>query len=189
MFILEEIIGAIYDSYETLPGGREPIGRDESRRPFMGNLDVAAHGAPPRVVWTLTNGSFGDSKLNGGPEGAHYQALATFAISIWQKDLETCWAVMVDLLAAMRSTVYGPNLGAQNFIATTEREGRHDHDGELLVLTVVLSVPIPIVGTVPETQVELASHESNISLGNEAAVLDDSYVEIETVVIDGPPED
>jgi hypothetical protein len=189
MFVLEQIISDIYDAYEALPGGREPIGRSLDGRPLMGNLDVAAHGAPPRVVWTLTQGSYGDAKIIGGPEGAHYQALATYAISIWQKDLETCWAVMVDLLAAMRSTVYGPNLGAQNFIATTEREGRHDQDGELLILTVVLSVPIPIVGTVPEDQVELASHESNIKLGNEAAVLDDSYVEIETVVIDGPPED
>jgi hypothetical protein len=189
MFILEQIISEIYDAYQVLPGGRDPIGRDESGRPLMGNLDTNSNGAYPRVVWTLTQGTFGDSRLIGGPDGASHSALATYAIAIWQKDLETCWTVMVDLLAAMRNTVFGPNLGAQNFIAPTETEGRHEHSGELLILTVTLSVPIPLGGTVKVDEATLESHESTISLGNEAAVLDDSYVEIETVVVTGPPED
>jgi hypothetical protein len=105
MFVLEAIISEIYDAYEALPKGRTPIGRGPDGRPLMGNLDAASNGDVPRVVWTLTQGSFGDSRLIGGPDGAQYTALATFAVSIWQEDLETCWNVMVDLLAATRSSV------------------------------------------------------------------------------------
>jgi hypothetical protein len=53
----------------------------------------------------------------------------------------------------------------------------------------VLSVPIPLIGTVKLDEATLESHESNVSLGNESALLDDNYVAIETVVVTGPPED
>lgn len=64
---------------------------------------------------------------------------------------------MVDLLAAIRLTVYGPNMGPQNFQCPTEIEGRHQDRGEVIVLDVVLSVPIPRDGTVPIEEVAITT--------------------------------
>ncbi len=187
MWILEQIISEICDAYEALPGGREPLPRTEDDRPLLGNLEKFENKGY-RVVWTLTAGSFGAATKVGGTDGAIYQAIATFQVWIWQRDLETAWDMMVDLLAAIRATAYGPNMGPQNFLAPTETEGRHAHDGELLTLSVNIAVPIPGEGSIPVTTVELQSHESNISMGAESAVLDETYVAIETVEVTGPPE-
>lgn len=187
-FILESIIEEIYVAYENLPTGRDPLPRNSEGKPMLGNLEKYRN-AHHRVVWTLTGGDFNAPTKIGGPDAAAYQAGCKFLVWIWQKDLETCWTVMVDLLAAMRSTIFGPNLGPQTFLAPTETEGRDIHDGEVFVLTVNLSVPIPLEGSVRVTEVALTSHQSTITTGNESAVIDDSYVAIETVVIAGPPED
>lgn len=186
MWILEQIITEICEEYTQLNGGREPITGVDGR-PLLGNLEKYKN-AGHRVVWTLTGGSFGAATKIGGPEGSSYLAVATFQVWIWQADLETCWTVMVDLLAAIRRTVYGPNMGALSFRAPTEEEGRHSQSGELLTFSVNLAVPIPLAGSVPEEQVTLETHQSSISIGSESAVLDETYVAIETEEITGPPE-
>jgi hypothetical protein len=172
-WILESIIGEIYEAYRLLPGGRESLPVDEQGKPLLGNIEKARNADAPRVIWVLQGGNFGDAKLaasapapsdDAPPEQPtpHYQALARFWVWIWQVDKETCWNVMVDLLAAMRSTIYGPNLGPQNFQCPTEVEGRDMQRGDLIVLDVVLSVPIPRDGTVPVEEVAIKRFDGNV---------------------------
>src|SRR6478736_150894 len=121
MWILEAIIEDIYAAYEKLPGGRDPLPRDDAGRIPLGSIQKTRNQGY-RVIWLLQTGNFGDPKLAaaGPPPSAdappeqpspHYQALARFWVWIWEKDQEAAWNVMVDLLAAMRASVYGPNLG------------------------------------------------------------------------------
>lgn len=188
MFVLESIISAIHDSYATLNGGRT--------RPdvLLGNLERAKNADCPRIVWTLQGGNFGSSRLAAAappvsatapPAGSspHYQAEARFWVWIWQVDLETCWNVMVDLLAAIRLTVYGPNMGPQNFQCPTEIEGRHQDRGEVIVLDVVLSVPIPKDGTVPGTETEITSLTTDVK---ERDLIDGVNPYIELVIVTNP---
>lgn len=199
-WVLETIIGEIYDAYEALPGGREPIKRGDANEPLLGNLHKARNADCPRVIWVCQGGNFGDKKLSAAgppvdatspPEGAspHYQALARFWVWIWQVDLETCWNVMVDLLAATRATVYGPNMGPQNFQCPTEIEGREMHRGELIVLDLVISVPIPRDGTVPVEEVVIDTTTSDVKLRNDLLGLETSPVpgaDIELVIVTDP---
>lgn len=186
-WVLESMISEICTAYDALPG-RDPLPKTHDGRPLLGNLKKFENEGY-RVVWTLTNGSFEAATKIGGPEGSAYLAVATFQVWIWQSDLERCWDVMVDLISVIRTTVFGPNTGALNFLAPTETEGRHEHDGELITFSVNLAVPVPISGSVPVTTVTLESHESDISMGSETAVLDETYTAIETVEVTGPPED
>ncbi len=193
-FILADIVSAIYDSYEALPGGRTPIPRDEDGLPMFGNLEKAKNGAVGKVIWTLQSGTFGAPALtavkgDGADDEAlvraSYQALARFLVWMWVPDLQTGWEQMVDLIAAIRNTVYGPNLGLQNFTIPTELEGREMHGGtEVYVLDLTLSVPIPAVGSVPETLIILESHEGTLNTG--ASSLED-FTSFDTVVVTGPP--
>ncbi len=187
-FVLETIIGEIHDNYATLPGGRE---RPEA---LLGNLERAKNADCPRIVWTLQGGNFGSARLAASapavdakapPEGAspHYQAEARFWVWIWQVDLETCWNVMVDLLAAIRLTVYGPNMGPQNFQCPTEIEGRHQDRGEVIVLDVVLSVPIPRDGTVPGEEVVITTLTTDVK---ERDLIDGVNPDIELVIVTNP---
>ena len=187
-WILETVIGEIHTAYAALPGGRAPLlGTTESGGPLLGNLEKAHHAELGRVVWTLQTGTFDPAKVSGGVEGTMYEALANFQIWIWQADLETCWNVMCDLLAAMRQTIYGPNLGAQTFASPTEVAGREMHHGELMLLNVSLSVPIRTVGTVPDEEVTLEAHESTVTADNGEADEDGEFEAFETVLVTGPP--
>lgn len=184
-FILESIVEEIQAAYVVLPGGREPIATNETGKPCFGNLDKAHHAPYPRVIWQLQGGTFNPAKITSGENAAAYESACRFLVWIWQKDLETCWAVMVDLLAAMRNTVYGINLGAQNFLAPTETEGREMHLGEVFVLDVTLSVPIPLVGSVPIETVTLLTHESLVTTDN-GELVGGVYVPFETITVVGP---
>jgi hypothetical protein len=188
-WILESIVEEIYTAYEALPGGREPLSRDEKGKPQFGNLEKARHAAVGKTVWMLQGGNFGSPLLVGGPDGATHMALARFLIWIWEVDHEACWNKMVDLIAAVRATVFGPNMGLTAFTVPTETEGRELHQGEVWILDLTVSVPIPAVGSVPVTTVELESHQSSISMGAESAVLDETFTAIETAEVTGPPED
>lgn len=195
-FILHELVSGIYEAYEALPGGRPPLSRDEQGNPQFGNLEKARNAAVGKTVWMLQSGNFGSPLLKGTEEDpAAYYALTRFLVWMWVKDLETGWAQMVDVIAAMRSHVTGPNLGLQNFTIPTELEGRELHAGtELFVLDVVLSVPIPEVGSVPLKTVELTSHQSTVTEDNGIRVdgdgnpdEDGNFAAFETVVVTGPP--
>lgn len=188
MWILEQIISEICDAYDVLPGGREPLPRTDDGRnaPLLGNLEKFKNRGH-RVVWTLTSGSFGAATKIGGPEGTAFLAVATFQVWIWQCDLEKCWTVMVDLLAAIRTTVYGPNMGALNFQAPTETDGKHAHDGELLTFAVNIAVPIPLIGSVPEELVPLEAHESLVTQDNGELDEDGNFTPFESVLVTGPP--
>ena len=196
-FILHTIVSGIYDAYEALPGGREPLSRDDDGNPQFGNLEKARSSAVGKTVWMLQSGNFGSALLTVStvsPEGeaedstAAYQALCRFLVWMWVPDLQTGWTQMVDLVAAMRSTVYGPNLGLQNFTIPTELEGRVLHAGtEVFVLDVTLSVPIPTEGSVEPTRVPLESHQSTITEDDGTTDVDGNYAPFETVVVTGPP--
>jgi hypothetical protein len=199
-WILETIISEIYDSYEALPGGREPIRRGDDGEPLLGNIEKARNADCPRVIWVCQGGNFGDPKLaaSAAPvdptapaagSSPHYQALARFWVWIWQVDLETCWNVMVDLIAATRATVYGPNMGPQNFQCPTEIEGREMHRGALIVLDMVLSVPIPRDGTVAVEEVVIATTTTDVKLRNDLLALETDPVpdaDIEIVIVTDP---
>ncbi len=142
--------------------GRVPLGSIQKTR----NADF-------RVIWLLQTGNFGDAKLaasapppseDAPPEQPtpHYQALARFWVWIWEADQEAAWTVMVDLLAAMRVSVYGPNLGPQNFTFPTELDGKNLERGALCVLDVTISVPIPRDGSVPVEETVLAKAVGNV---------------------------
>ena len=191
-FVLQDIVSGIYDAYEALPGGRAPLSRDEQGRPQFGNLEKAKHAAVGKTVWMLQSGSFGakaleatvsvDAEGNETVTPSNYEALCRFLVWCWVPSLEDGWALMTDIIAAIRTTNYGPNLGLQNFSIPTELEGRELHaDTEVFVLDLTLSVPIAAEGSVPVTRVPLESHQSTVT--------EDSgdLVPFETVVVTGPP--
>jgi hypothetical protein len=197
-FVLHEIVSGIYDAYEALPGGRDPLSRDENGKPQFGNLEKARHAAVGKTVWMLQGGSFGSKALQStvttDAEGnetvtpSNYEALCRFIVWCWVPSLEAGWALMTDLLAAIRATPYGPNLGLQNFTVPTELEGRELHAGtELFLIDLTLSVPIADEGSVPITRVELTSHESTVTEDNGVADEDGDFTAFETVIVTGPP--
>ena len=172
MWILEAILEDVYTAYENLPGGRCPLLRDDNGRIPIGSIQKWRNQSY-RVAWILQTFNFGDPKLSASappadasspPEQAspHYQALARFWVWIWQKDQQTAWNVMVDLLAAMRAAVYGPNLGPQNGTFPTELDGHDMEAGSLCILDVTISVPIPRDGTVPVDEVQIASTTTDL---------------------------
>jgi hypothetical protein len=173
VWIVKQIIGEIHAAYVALPTGRPPLSVDENGDPEVGNIHKARNADTGRVIWVMQTGNFGDPKLaasappadeNAPPEQPtpHYQALCRFWVWIWQDTQEACWNIMVDLLAAMRATVYGPNLGPQNFTFPTELEGRDMDKGALCVLDVVISVPMPRDGTVPGEEVTIETIEGDV---------------------------
>ncbi len=186
MWVLEQMIDDICRAYETLPGGRDPLPRTDDDRPPMGNL-AKFENKPYRVIWTLTGGSFGKAQGVGGPDGAIYDAIATFQVWIWNESLEACWNLMHDLIAVIKASSYGPNTGPLNFQAPTETEGRHMHNGELMTFSVNLAVPLASVGSAPDTLVELESHEATITEDNGEADEDGNFEAFETVIVTGPP--
>lgn len=188
-FILQTIVSEIYAAYEALPGGREPLSRDDKGLPQFGNLEKAKHAAVGKTVWMLQTGNFGSPKLLGTPEApASYEALVRFLVWMWVPSLEEGWNKMVDLIAACRSTVYAPNLGLQNFQIPTELEGRVLHAGtEVYVLDLTLSVPIPADGSVPPTLVPLESHESLVTEDSGQRNEDGDFEAFETALVTGPP--
>jgi hypothetical protein len=172
-WIVETIIGEIHASYVALPGGRTPLSVDDNNKPEIGNIHKARNADTGRTIWVMQTGNFGSPTLatsaapadpNAPPEqpAPHWQALTRFWVWIWQDTQELAWNVMVDLLAAMRATVYGPNLGPQNFTFPTEIEGRDMEKGSLCVLDVTISIPMPIVGTVPVEEVAIESFIGNV---------------------------
>ena len=184
-FILQDLVSEIYDAYEALPNGRQPLSRDEKSLPLFGNLEIARNAECGKTVWMIQGGSFGSPLLAATEEKpSSYDALVRFLVWMWVEDLQTGWEKMVDLIAAIRQTVYGPNLGALGFTIPTELEGREMHHGELYLLDITLSVPIPINGTVEPTRVPLESHEGAINTG--ASSLTD-FTAFDTVVVTGPP--
>lgn len=199
MWILEAILEDVYTAYENLPGGRCPLLRTDDGRIPIGSLQKWRNQSY-RVAWILQTFNFGDSKLSASAPPAdasspaeqpspHYQALARFWVWIWQKDQETTWNVMVDLLAAMRSAVYGPNLGPQNGTYPTELDG-HDMDaGSLCILDVTISVPIPRDGTVPIEEVTIASATSDMRARNDLNGLETDPVpeaDLDLVIVTNP---
>lgn len=188
MFILHEIVSGIYDEYERLPNGRQPIKRDEDGLPMFGNLEKAKHGEPGKIIWMLQGGNFGSPLLAGTEESpAKDAALTRFLIWIWATTLESGWWEMVDIIAAIKRTQYGRGLGLNAFTVPTEIEGRHLHHGELYVLDVTLNVPIPSEGSQPQKLVPLESHQSTVTEDNGIADEDGNFEAFETVVVTGPP--
>jgi hypothetical protein len=198
-WILESILEDIYSSYESLPGGRAPLPRDDDGRIPIGSIQKFRNQSH-RVAWILQTFNFGDPKLAAaGPptdpaapapgQSPHYQALVRFWVWIWQKDQETAWNVMVDLLAAMRASVYGPNLGPQNGQFPTEIDGHDMELGSLCILDVTISVPMPRDGTVPGPQLEIGSLETDVKLRGDLGGLETTpppAADIELVIVDNP---
>lgn len=197
-FILQTMVEDIYRAYEALPGGREPLSRDDDGKPQFGNLEKAKHAACGKTVWMLQGGNFGSSKLQAtvtvDAEGnetvtpSEYEALCRFIVWCWVPSLQEGWDLMTDLIAAIRATVYGPNLGLLNFTVPTELEGREMHAGtELFLLDLTLSVPIAAEGSVALTRVPIESHESTVTEDDGEADEDGNFEAFETVVVTGPP--
>lgn len=183
VWIVKQIITGIHAGYVALPGGRAPLSVDENGDPEVGNIQKARNADTGRVIWVMQTGNFGSPTLataaapassTAPPEQPtpHYQALARFWVWIWQDTQEAAWNVMVDLLAAMRATVYGPNLGPQNFTFPTELEGRDMEKGALCVLDVVISIPMPMVGTVPVEEVTIGTYVGNVRTRGDLNALD-----------------
>lgn len=175
MFIIEQLIGEIHAEYLARTGEDIPI--------ELGNLAKALTGDCPRIVWTLTGGQFGTTTKIGGPDGVQTQALATFQIWFWFETLELTWNAMANLMAAIRATAYGPNVGYQNFTCPTEVDGKHMDRGEAFILTCTLSVPVRIDGMIPATEVAIASAETNVKLRSD---IDGADPDIEFVVVTNP---
>lgn len=188
MFILHEIVSGIYDAYDTLPGGRLPIKRDDEGLPMFGNLEKAKNGEPGKIVWMLQGGNFGSPLIQGTEENpAKDAALTRFLVWIWAKTLESGWWEMVDIIAAIKRTQYGRGLGLNAFTVPTELEGRHLQHGELYVLDLTLNVPIPFEGSVPLPQATIESHQSTVTEDNGEADEDGDFTAFETVIVTGPP--
>jgi hypothetical protein len=199
MWILEQIIEDIYASYEALPGGRDPLPRDEEGRIPLGAVHKTRNRSY-RVIWMLQTGNFGapslsasappaDSKAPPEQPSPHYQALARFWVWIWQDSQESAWNVMVDLLAAMRATVYGTNLGPQNFTFPTELDGDNITLGSLCVLDVTISVPIPRDGTVPVEEVTVGSASTDLKTRGDLLGLETDPVpaaDLDLVIVTNP---
>lgn len=199
-WIVERIISEIHAAYIDLPGRREPLSKDETGKPEIGNIHKARSSDTGRVIWVMQTGNFGDAKLSAGapPVSAdapaqgsspHYQALVRFWVWIWQDSQELAWNVMVDLLAAMRATVYGPNLGPQNFTFPTELEGRDTWKGSLCILDVVISIPMPRDGTVPIEEVEIGSATTDVRFRGDLNALETDPPpdqDIEFVIVTNP---
>jgi hypothetical protein len=197
-FVLHEIVENIYAAYEALPGGREPLSRDENGRPQFGNLEKARNAAVGKVVWMLQRGSRGAKALQAtvttdeaGNEvitPSNHEALCQFLVWCWVPSLEVGWNLMEDLTAVISATTYGQNIGLQNFTIPTELEGRELHAGtELFVLDLTLSVPLRAEGSVPLTRVPIESHQSTVTEDNGEADEDGNFEAFETVVVTGPP--
>lgn len=193
-FVLEDIIEDIYEAYEALPGGRDPLPRDEHGKPICGNKEKARN-ASFRVIWMLQGGTFDTNKLipiqpkEGDPDGPNYAALCSYWVWIWQDTNEACWKVMVDLLAAARATIYGPRLGALNFTVPTEIDGHELTLGALFVLNITLAVPIPIEGSVATDTATIAGFETAVKLRNDLNGLETDPVpepDIELVIVTNP---
>lgn len=204
MWILESILEEVYVAYEQLPGGRMPLPRDDNGRIPLGSIQKTRNQSY-RVIWLLQTGNFGDPKLgaSGPPPSAtappeqpspHYQALCRFWVWIWESDQESAWNVMVDLLAAMRLTVYGPNLGPQNFTFPTELDGKNLELGSLCVVDVTISVPIPRDGTVPAEEVAIETFVGDVRtrgdlLGLETDPVPAADFDLVVVTNDDPTDD
>jgi len=197
-WILSDIVEDIYAEYEALPGGRAPLSRDDNDKPQFGNIEKAKHAAVGKTVWMLQAGTFGSPKLNAtvttNAEGIEtvepnaYEALVRFLVWMWVPDHVSGWNQMVDLIAACRASVYGPNLGLQNFTVPTELEGRELHAGtEVYILDLTISVPIPAEGSVAITRVPLESHESTVTEDDGTTDVDGNFEAFETVIVTGPP--
>lgn len=178
-FVCEDIIKAIHASYAELTGSDVCV--------EMGNLEKAKNSDTPRIVWTLTGGQFGASTKIGGSDAALAQALANFFVWFWFDELEDCWNAMSNMLAAIRRTVYGPNMGLLKFDVPTQIEGRHMDKGQVIVLSVTLSIPLRVDGTLEAVEVELQTHESTVTLESD---LDDpspdDHEVFESVLVTGP---
>lgn len=177
-FILEDIINQVHANYTALTG--------DTVEAELGNIQKARNADTPRVIWTLSGGQFGAATKIGGSDAVMAQALANFWIWLWFDDLETCWNAMSNMLSAIRSTVYGPNLGLLKFDCPTELEGRNLEKGAVIVLSVSLSVPLRVDGTVAATEVELATHSSTVTEDDGEIDEDGNYQPFETVLVTGP---
>lgn len=177
-FILEDIINQIHANYTALTG--------DTVCAEFGNIQKARNADAPRIVWTLSGGQFGSATKIGGPDAAMAQAFPSFWIWLWFDDLETCWNAMCNVLSAIRTTVYGPNLGLLKFDCPTEVEGRNLEKGAVIVLTVTLSVPLRVDGTVEATEVELDTHSSTVTEDDGELDDDGNYEPFETVLVTGP---
>lgn len=181
VWIVKRIITEIHAAYVALPSGRPPLSVDENGDPEIGDIHKGRNADTGRVIWVMQTGNFAPASLAAsGPSPSqtnlpadavqappeqptpHYQALARFWVWIWQDTQELAWNVMADLLAAMRATVYGPNLGPQNFTFPTELEGRDTWKGSCCVLDVTISIPMPRDGTVLVDETTLASTVGNV---------------------------
>jgi hypothetical protein len=193
-FILEDIVREVHDEYSALTDTRICA--------EFGNLEKAKHADTPRIVWTLTGGTFGDTTKIGGPDGGMAKALPTFWVWLWFDDLEQCWNAMVNMCAAIRRVMYAPPPPATEFNPNppapkrfrlvkfdcpSEIEGRHLDKGEVIVMTVELSSEIRLDGTRPASEVTLETHESLVSLESD---LDDpppdDHQDFEAVLVTGP---
>ncbi len=173
-FILEEVVGEIQTKYATITG-------DAALPVKLGNLEKALKHDVPSVVWTLIGGNFKPSTEIGGVEAAHTQANATFAVWFWFEDLEKTWNAMVNMLAAIRATAYGPNADFQNLQCPSEVDGHVLDRGEAFILSVGLSVPMFLHGTQQQTEVTLEAHEASVT--TQPAIGDPPT---ELVIVTGP---
>lgn len=167
MDVFEQVVGEIHAKLAD-KGHKVPHG--------FGNLSLAKHDAPPRIVWIETGGQFVNSQKTGGPEGNQYTAQARVQIWIWHETYEKTRTLMHALLEAIRATVFGPNLhfDAAGWEVPTQVEGRWLQGAwQLFVLNANLRFPVLIESGVQTVTIQ--AHQGTI----EAEEYD--------VTIQGPP--
>ncbi len=205
VWIVKQIIAEIHAAYVALPTGRPSLSVDENGDPEIGSIHKARNADTGRTIWVMQTGNFGSPTLaaSGPPASAdappeqptpHYQALTRFWVFIWQDTQELAWNIMADLLAAMRATVHGPNLGPQNFTFPTELDGRDMEKGSACVLDVVLSIPMPRDGTVPAEEVAIETITGSVRTRGDLLGLETSPVpapDFDLVIVtnDDPTDD
>jgi hypothetical protein len=193
-FILNEIVEQVHAAYSDLT--------ETAICAEFGNLAKAKNSDTPRIVWTLTGGTFGDSTRIGGPDAGIAKALPSFWVWLWFDDLAQCWNAMENMCAAIRQVMVSPPPAATDanpnpqgtrrfrlvkFDCPSEIEGRNMDKGEVIVLTVELSSEIRMDGTRPASEVTLETHESRVTLEEDFAAVDAGDEDpFEAVLVVGP---
>ncbi len=184
MFVLEQLINEIHTAFAILngaPGAPVPIA------PEIGANKKPLHGDTPRIVWTLTGGKQGAATKVGGPDANLADALCQFWVWLWFDDMETCWNAMSNMLAAIRSTTYGPNSEFVGFDCPTEESlGGNLEKGSVIVMTVILYLPLRVDGTVPATEVQLESFSTTVTEDDGVPDDEGNFDPFETQLVTGP---
>jgi hypothetical protein len=80
----------------------EALDTATSVKSFFGAKHLAANGAPPRYVWVPTTGAFDGPREVGGYPRALTDVLMTFDVHCWAATFDGAWALVRNLVTAVR---------------------------------------------------------------------------------------